>query len=153
MKSLKFMVARNSGGSACSADADVKAKTPIWRVPDEFTFQVDEETLLAEAVEFVFPESSNEKEEDELQVKIKEAFRSNHPKCIHCGELARPSVLMFGDGDWVEDRQGEDNYQRWEANMRHQCKKNDKKLVILEIGCGTNVATVRYHSNGFFPSL
>jgi len=26
------------------------------------------------------------------------------PTCPHCGGLARPNILMFGDGDWIERR-------------------------------------------------
>lgn len=59
------------------------------------------------------------------------------PSCPHCGGLARPNVLMFDDGQWVEDRtqaQGE-RLLDWLAQAR--------RGVVLEIGAGTAVASVR----------
>jgi NAD-dependent SIR2 family protein deacetylase len=62
------------------------------------------------------------------------------PRCPHCGGLARPNVLMFGDGHWApgryEDREGD--YQKWLAGIAR------KRLVVLEFGAGTAVPTVRW---------
>lgn len=66
--------------------------------------------------------------------------RSPLPRCPQCGGLARPNVLMFGDGHWVPGRyeDQENHYQRWLAGL------NRKRLVVLEFGAGAAVPTVRW---------
>ncbi len=61
------------------------------------------------------------------------------PTCPHCGQLARPNVLMFGDGGWIEDRSmaQEQRMVRWLNEMR------GKKLAIVECGAGGAIPTVR----------
>jgi NAD-dependent SIR2 family protein deacetylase len=61
------------------------------------------------------------------------------PRCPHCGALARPNVLMFNDVDWspgVRYAQ-EARYARWLGSIR------GRRLVIIELGAGTAIATVR----------
>ncbi len=63
------------------------------------------------------------------------------PKCRHCGEIARPNILMFGDWNWVSHRTAgqEFLFERW-------LEKIDDlgyRLVIVEIGAGKAVPTVR----------
>ncbi|KAL0480713.1 cobB [Acrasis kona] len=61
-----------------------------------------------------------------------------------CGELMRPNVLMFGDEHYVQDEEQEQRYVAWEAAVEHFIKDNKTYgLVILEMGCGTNVPSVR----------
>lgn len=59
------------------------------------------------------------------------------PCCPHCGGLARPNVLMFGDSGWIDDRQARQiaRLHAWLATVQ--------RPVIIEIGAGTAVATVR----------
>lgn len=61
------------------------------------------------------------------------------PRCPHCGALARPNVLMFNDARWVEPRACEQGrrFEQWLARVR------GRRLVILEIGAGTGVPTIR----------
>jgi NAD-dependent SIR2 family protein deacetylase len=56
------------------------------------------------------------------------------------GSPARPNVLMFGDGGFQADRIDEQDarYRRW----LHALGK-DTKLVVVEVGAGTAVPTVR----------
>jgi NAD-dependent SIR2 family protein deacetylase len=61
------------------------------------------------------------------------------PTCPHCGALARPNVLMFGDSDWLDHRT-QDQHARYTA-WRRQIRAHN--LVILEIGAGTAIPTVR----------
>ena len=60
--------------------------------------------------------------------------------CPACGALARPNVLMFGDFAWVADAMEEQRrrYQQWLASVR------GKQLVIIEVGAGTALATIRW---------
>lgn len=61
------------------------------------------------------------------------------PGCPRCGGLARPNILMFGDFDWVPDRsqRGLDALTAWRRGLR------GARLVVLEIGAGVAVPTVR----------
>jgi NAD-dependent SIR2 family protein deacetylase len=59
------------------------------------------------------------------------------PACPRCGALARPNVLMFNDANWLDART-EAQYARldaWRARVR--------RLVVIEIGAGTDVPSVR----------
>jgi NAD-dependent SIR2 family protein deacetylase len=59
------------------------------------------------------------------------------PRCINCGRLARPNILMFWDGFWVEklsDAQ-EARLRAWYASVR--------RPVVVELGAGKALPTVR----------
>jgi len=65
--------------------------------------------------------------------------RGSLPSCPHCGALARPNVLMFNDVDWsahVRYAQ-EAQFARWLGSIR------GGRLVVIELGAGTAIATVR----------
>jgi NAD-dependent SIR2 family protein deacetylase len=64
------------------------------------------------------------------------------PACPSCGALARPNILMFGDGEWDESRTAQQQ-RRLEAWLR---SIDGAKLVIVECGAGTAVPTVRWFS-------
>jgi len=60
------------------------------------------------------------------------------PRCPHCGALARPNILMFNDGRWLDART-EAQYGRlkqWRARVR--------RPVVIELGAGTDVPSVRH---------
>ncbi|MFC6093799.1 SIR2 family NAD-dependent protein deacylase [Saccharothrix lopnurensis] len=59
------------------------------------------------------------------------------PTCPNCGSLARPNILMFGDGSWVphRSRRALDALTAW--------RRDTTALVVVEIGAGTAVPTVR----------
>jgi NAD-dependent SIR2 family protein deacetylase len=59
------------------------------------------------------------------------------PACRHCGALARPNVLMFNDGAWLDART-EAQYERFEAWLAQA-----RRLVVVELGAGTDVPSVR----------
>ncbi|MCL1825168.1 MAG: NAD-dependent deacetylase [Betaproteobacteria bacterium] len=62
------------------------------------------------------------------------------PSCPNCGELARPNILMFNDWNWLEWRSG-----RQEARFAAWCEAASNPVVI-ELGAGKSVATVRMMS-------
>ena len=64
------------------------------------------------------------------------------PQCPRCGGLARPNILMFGDGGWDASREEVQSarYQNWLASL------SKGKLVVVECGAGTAVPTVRFQS-------
>ncbi len=84
---------------------------------------------------------------DNIKVEIDmEKFEAKEPlpKCIHCGDIARPNILMFGDWEWISDRTAaqEFRFERWLEKLEYM----DYKLVIIEIGAGKAVPTVRITS-------
>ncbi len=54
--------------------------------------------------------------------------------------LARPNILMFGDGEWIEGptRSQWRQQQRWLGEVT--------RPVVIEIGAGTAIPSVRYFS-------
>ncbi len=64
------------------------------------------------------------------------------PTCSRCGSLARPNILMFADADWVPDRSQTrlDDLTNWRRGLRGH------NLVVIEIGAGTAVPTVRHQA-------
>ncbi len=63
------------------------------------------------------------------------------PTCPNCGGLARPNILMFGDDGWIDRRQTHQllRMQAWLAGVQ--------RPLVIEIGAGTAVATVRHFSH------
>lgn len=64
------------------------------------------------------------------------------PHCPHCGSLARPNILMFGDWGWIDSRQAAQMaaLSAWLSRVEHP--------VVVEIGAGTAIPTVRRFSEG-----
>ena len=60
------------------------------------------------------------------------------PKCINCGGLARPTILMFGDYGWVSDRT-DAQMEKFEAKI----SEKNWKIVVIELGAGEAVYTIR----------
>jgi len=83
----------------------------------------------------------------ETQVTVDEiVFRAAHPlpHCRHCGGLARPNILMFGDFSWIADRSNAQyaRLDQWLAAL----ERKSARLAVIELGAGTAIPTVRYLS-------
>ena len=65
------------------------------------------------------------------------------PKCKHCGELARPNILMFDDWHWQAWP-----YQQQAQRLQEWLNKTKSPLVI-EIGAGVAIPTVRHFSEEY----
>jgi NAD-dependent SIR2 family protein deacetylase len=87
----------------------------IWPAPADLAFAIDPATMRA---------------------------RAELPRCPHCGALARPNVLMFGDDRWVPDRTAAQD-ARFAAWRRERTRA---RLVVIELGAGGAVPTVRHTS-------
>lgn len=88
--------------------------------------------------------------------EVSRSFRKdkNWPICPYCGALARPAVLMFSDLQWINDVAQEWRWQAWKAAVadvaqtRQGFRQKLLKVLVLEIGCGANVPTVRHAAEG-----
>ncbi len=62
------------------------------------------------------------------------------PACPVCGGLARPNILLFGDGGWDESRSCEQEQRlgQWLRDVR------GKRVAVVECGAGTAIPTVRH---------
>jgi NAD-dependent SIR2 family protein deacetylase len=60
------------------------------------------------------------------------------PRCHHCGEVARPNILMFGDWDWLGRRTAGQV-----GRLDDWTRRQDRPPLAIEIGAGTGVITVR----------
>jgi len=61
------------------------------------------------------------------------------PRCRHCDRVARPNILMFGDGSWVPHRS-----RAQQRRLDSFLEEHGERLLVLEIGAGTAVATIRW---------
>jgi NAD-dependent SIR2 family protein deacetylase len=64
------------------------------------------------------------------------------PACPRCGAVARPNILMFGDGAWVPGVHAE----RMAAHRDWLRALDARSLAVVELGAGTAVPTVRRHA-------
>jgi NAD-dependent SIR2 family protein deacetylase len=71
------------------------------------------------------------------------------PACPSCGGLARPNILLFGDGGWDESRSfaQEQRLGRWLREVQ------GKRVVVVECGAGTAIPTVRHFCEGMADRL
>jgi NAD-dependent SIR2 family protein deacetylase len=66
--------------------------------------------------------------------------RPPFPRCPGCGAVARPNILMFGDGGWIPHRTGGQMraLEGWLETVV------GAPAVVVELGAGGAVPTVRY---------
>lgn len=69
------------------------------------------------------------------------------PTCPHCGGLARPNILMFGDWYWIGDRSDA------QENRLQKFLTDYQNPVVIELGAGTAIPTVRRFGERFAPRL
>jgi NAD-dependent SIR2 family protein deacetylase len=95
---------------------------PIWPAePQLLQLRVDLETFLADA--------------DTIP-----HWRPEEDSPPTAGLLCRPNILMFGDRGWVPDRTAAQE-ARLEAFLA--TLPRDSRLVVIEVGAGTEIPTVR----------
>lgn len=78
----------------------------------------------------------------EVRIEVEEATiraRSELPRCPGCGALARPNILMFGDGKWDPSRTVAQE-ARYDAWLR---ERKNARIVAIELGAGLAIRTVR----------
>jgi NAD-dependent SIR2 family protein deacetylase len=66
---------------------------------------------------------------------------SELPICPHCGALARPNILMFGDAAWQDmPSAAQEAALGWWLDRA-------QRIVIVEVGAGTAIPSVRHYSH------
>jgi len=63
------------------------------------------------------------------------------PRCPRCGTLARPNILMFGDGGWDGTRTAEQSHR-----FRRFLETAPRGTCVIECGAGSAIPTVRLTS-------
>jgi len=106
------------------------------RAIDECHGSIHHLQCLAPCSDHIWPAEDLVPEVDEAQCELRRPL----PLCPRCGGLARPNILMFGDGDWLDRRQAGQSLAlaRWLDAVR--------RPVVIEIGAGTDVPSVRRFS-------
>lgn len=76
-----------------------------------------------------------------------DACRINNdlPVCIACGGLARPNIVMFGDWNWVNERN--QLQRRREKVWFDQVVHGLANVAVVEMGAGTSIPSVRHFSH------
>ena len=73
---------------------------------------------------------------DELRCRM----TSPLPRCPHCGGLARPNIMMFHDWGWLDEN------ARLQAGRLNRWRADTRNPVIIELGAGVDVPSVRLFS-------
>jgi len=68
--------------------------------------------------------------------------------CPKCGETARPNILLFSDWEW-DSKNSDIQEKEYQSFLE---RNENKKICIIEIGAGTKIPSVRYHSEHIFES-
>lgn len=84
----------------------------------------------------IWPADDFQPEVDEQHCRL----RNPAPACPHCGGLARPNVLMFDDWGWIDHRTAA------QASRQEAWLSKVKRPVVIELGAGTAIPSVRYFS-------
>jgi NAD-dependent SIR2 family protein deacetylase len=79
---------------------------------------------------------------EQVEVDLETMRARSVPRCAGCGGVARPNILMFGDGSWLPDR-SDAQRERFEAFL---AELGEAPLVIVELGAGTAIPTIRHTS-------
>ena len=76
----------------------------------------------------------------EFSIDLESMRAMRAPGCPFCGGVARPNILMFGDFSWLSDRTAvqEERFASFMAGYK------DKNIVVIELGAGSAVPTIRY---------
>ncbi len=111
-----------------------------------------DETRIAEChgsihhLQCTIPCSASIWESDKLTVQVDEEncqLLSNLPVCPECGGLSRPNILMFNDWGWISNR------TEMQMERLNKWYRKTNRPVVLEIGAGVHVPTVRHASESF----
>lgn len=81
----------------------------------------------------IWPADGFEPEVDQTTCRLLNEF----PRCPWCDGLARPNILMFGDAGWIDER------TQGQRSRLSAWRRRVERLVVIEIGAGTAIPSVR----------
>ncbi len=76
---------------------------------------------------------------EEIEVELATMRALQIPRCVRCGGVARPNILMFGDYAWLPERTHAQRRHFEEFVREHR----RQRLVVVEMGAGTAIPTIR----------
>jgi len=81
---------------------------------------------------------------EQVPVDVETMRAGRIPRCPHCAAVARPNILMFGDGAWIPDRSHGQRrrFEQFVEAHRHE------PLAVVEMGAGTAIPSIRWTSEG-----
>ena len=137
-----------SNGSSCSGSGGGSGSSGDgWLAPAGFSFAVDPWSMLAQ-------------DGPPASTGTGFGFDKNWPTCKHCGGHARPAVLMFNDSDWIGIKGGKSQFSEWWNNMLKKAETQYNRgqgrqlhVVVLEVGAGAEVTTIRNGSESLVKQL
>lgn len=140
--------------SDCSCHTTSADAPSRWAAPAGFRFAVDSETQNAPNLAPASPPSEVSAQ------KQGHGFDSNHPRCPRCAKPMRPSILMFADADWCDNRAQQDRWVAWQQAVEKQTTTQHSdaasaplRIAILEVGAGGNVTTIRQLAENTVDSI
>jgi NAD-dependent SIR2 family protein deacetylase len=81
----------------------------------------------------------------EIEVDMDKFEAITTPLCEKCDDILRPNILMFSDWDWDSSRTNEQD-NRYITWLVSNSVINDNKVVIIELGAGIDIPTIRFES-------
>ncbi|TVR17184.1 MAG: NAD-dependent deacetylase [Planctomycetota bacterium] len=75
---------------------------------------------------------------EELTFDRASGLASRWPHCPHCGAVARPNIMMFGDGFWVAN-----GMAAAERAFRDFVATHSDGILVVELGAGQDISTIR----------
>ena len=127
MPSGGFVFTSNVDGQFAKADFDAQSICEIHG-------SIHHLQCLEPCCESIWPAIDLEPQVDEETCR----WLPDLPHCPRCGGLARPNILMFGDGGWIADRTRgqQERLERW--------RRQGGMRVVVELGAGISIPTVRW---------
>ena len=133
-----------------------------WSPNAAFRFDIDEEKMFVKIKTRTqaFIDNYNSDDDDDSDDDItshhwtaSSSFSTHRPVCPF-GHLARPRILMFNDQNFLHDTASEERYLLFlHAVLNIMEKDLSLNIVILEIGCGMNIPTVRQRSEAIYTMI
>ena len=140
-----------------------------WTPPPHFRFTINHSTLTAPHItppplSSIHISTDSDDDDDAADIPSthsststywtpSSSFASNVPRCP-LGHLARPNILMFNDSTWLRSTAAEQRYLHWMHAMLDVVERDSSlNVVVLEVGCGMNVPTLRWRSESVWTML
>lgn len=80
--------------------------------------------------------------QEDIPVNLETMRARAIPRCVSCGTVSRPNILMFGDYTWLSERTAEQErrFHRFFEDL------GGRRTVVMELGAGRAVPTIRHAS-------